>query len=301
MKGKKTIVLLSAIMLITSVNLWAQQQITVAVRAFTTSGGFSQDEGNAITDIFTSELLSTGRITVVDRDSFDAIIAEMRFGASEWSNNDNVARLGRAINANYIIQGTVALLGGRIVITVRVLNISTVTSVASPNLQLANMNEIFTKLPPFVRDLALTLTNSYRVGEVGPSGGYVFYDKGSYSDGWRYLECAPANYELDIQINGDLGSRLYTMNINRLTGWRIPTPDELNLMYGNLKQWNLGGFRDDWYYSSNRGDHAFSSSDNDRVFHNFSDGMRTRNYVRIDGRDVYISSRVFYIRAVRQF
>ncbi len=27
----------------------------------------------------------------------------------------------------------------------------------------------------------------------GPSGGYVFYDKGSYSDGWRYLEAAPTD------------------------------------------------------------------------------------------------------------
>ena len=30
----------------------------------------------------------------------------------------------------------------------------------------------------------------------GPAGGYVFYDKGSYSDGWRYLEAAPADLRL---------------------------------------------------------------------------------------------------------
>lgn len=27
--------------------------------------------------------------------------------------------------------------------------------------------------------------------QKGPAGGWIFYDKGSYSDGWRYLECAP--------------------------------------------------------------------------------------------------------------
>jgi hypothetical protein len=31
---------------------------------------------------------------------------------------------------------------------------------------------------------------------VGPSGGYVFYDKGEYSDGWRYLEAAPSDIVL---------------------------------------------------------------------------------------------------------
>lgn len=30
--------------------------------------------------------------------------------------------------------------------------------------------------------------NEYNVGGRGPANGYVFYDKGYYSDGWRYLE-----------------------------------------------------------------------------------------------------------------
>lgn len=38
----------------------------------------------------------------------------------------------------------------------------------------------------------------YSVGDRGPAGGYVFYDKGNYSDGWRYLEAAPA----DIRVVG---------------------------------------------------------------------------------------------------
>jgi hypothetical protein len=28
---------------------------------------------------------------------------------------------------------------------------------------------------------------------AGPAGGFVFYDKGSYSDEWRYMECALKN------------------------------------------------------------------------------------------------------------
>lgn len=31
------------------------------------------------------------------------------------------------------------------------------------------------------------------LGSRGPSGGYVFYDKGYYSDGWRFLEASPSN------------------------------------------------------------------------------------------------------------
>ena len=34
----------------------------------------------------------------------------------------------------------------------------------------------------------------YAIGATGPAGGLVFYDKGSYSNGWRYLEAAPAGW-----------------------------------------------------------------------------------------------------------
>lgn len=36
----------------------------------------------------------------------------------------------------------------------------------------------------------------YKIGDEGPAGGVIFYDKGEYSDGWRYLEAAPADLVL---------------------------------------------------------------------------------------------------------
>jgi uncharacterized repeat protein (TIGR02543 family) len=45
----------------------------------------------------------------------------------------------------------------------------------------------------------------YQVGEFGPAGGYIFYDKGSYSDGWRYMEAAPASYEYKYKPWGGSG------------------------------------------------------------------------------------------------
>jgi hypothetical protein len=35
------------------------------------------------------------------------------------------------------------------------------------------------------------LTVEYRIGDIGPGAGVIFYDSGSYSRGWRFLEAAP--------------------------------------------------------------------------------------------------------------
>lgn len=36
----------------------------------------------------------------------------------------------------------------------------------------------------------LTARQTFQIGDIGPAGGVVYYDKGSYSDGWRFLEAA---------------------------------------------------------------------------------------------------------------
>jgi hypothetical protein len=41
-------------------------------------------------------------------------------------------------------------------------------------------------------------TPTYRIGDRGPAGGLIFYDKGNNSGGWRYLEAAPAETEKQI-------------------------------------------------------------------------------------------------------
>jgi hypothetical protein len=89
----------------------------------------------------------------------------------------------------------------------------------------------------------------FSVGEIGPAGGYVFYDKGNNNGGWRYLEAAPQSAEFKERLTPAV-ERCKTLVINGYRGWRIPSMQELNLMSENLYKKGLGAFKSPYYMSS---------------------------------------------------
>jgi hypothetical protein len=141
-------------------------------------------------------------------------------------------------------------------------------------------------------------TNCDVIGETGPAGGLIFYDKGEVSDGWRYLEAAPSdqtNTTAIIAQPGHIDSAAQLCNdlVTNEGGyavcddWFLPSKEELNLMYTNLHDIGtpVGGFADSFYWGSSE----YSASI--AWYQNFLNGSQNYYYK-------YYSARV---RAVRAF
>jgi hypothetical protein len=124
----------------------------------------------------------------------------------------------------------------------------------------------------------------YKIGDKGPAGGIIFYTMGG--SGWRYLEAAPAdlpaaewgayekyiggteertgsgkkNTERIVAKLKELGETRRAAQLcagyelNGYRDWFLPSKDELELMYENLKEKGLGNFKDSYYWSSLEGD-----------------------------------------------
>ena len=107
------------------------------------------------------------------------------------------------------------------------------------------------------------------VGDIGPSGGYIFYDKGSYSDGWRYLEAAPAGWSGGTEdpykewggygtTLGGIGTAIGTGKSNTdkiVSKFGNAEPDEKKTDYAaklcsDLKVTKDGVVYDDWFLPS---------------------------------------------------
>ena len=118
------------------------------------------------------------------------------------------------------------------------------------------------------------------VGQAGPGGGIVFFNKGNSTSSWQYLETATSDQSTGLawgctglsipgtQLavgSGEANTSLIVAGCNEAsfpakicdnlslggqTDWFLPSSDELNLMYKNLHTNNQGNFSDSYYWSS---------------------------------------------------
>jgi hypothetical protein len=114
-----------------------------------------------------------------------------------------------------------------------------------------------------------------KVGDIGPAGGFIFYENPTYeADGWRYLEAAPFDQSAgakwgcfrkavrgaratalgsgkqntaeilgECTESGSAAELCANLTVNGTRGWFLPSRDELALMYRNLKATGIGDFR----------------------------------------------------------
>jgi len=231
--------------------IFAQQQPVVAVAPFEAISGISATDANMITRVFFIRLGNTNKVSLVDRGVVERVLQEHHFQAGDWSNQQKTAELGKALNTDWIVRGELEKFGSNILVTVQFYDIQTFRFMGGSDLRLANADEAYDKMDPLVNKLVETIastgtrtpttpirpitTGTYKIGDKGPGGGIIF----SVRDG-KYMECSD---DLGLPIEWRLANQLANnYDGGGLTDWHLPTREELDLMYVNLRLRSLGRF-----------------------------------------------------------
>lgn len=234
-------------------------QKTLAVATFDVVGNaVGTEEAEAITELYITELVATGKVNVVDRNNFDKILKEMNFQGSDWSDSNKTAEVGNAVNANLIARGQVIKLGSKMYLTATIIDVKTANVFSSARKEFNSIDDIFGLLTSFASDAVSGL--DIKIGDIGPGGGIVFYIEGK-----RCLECSELLGEADWQ-----GAKNMCANYRGggYSDWYLPTKEELNYIYQNLRRTGkISG--NTWYWSSSSYDyyHAWKQR--------FSDGNQS--------------------------
>jgi hypothetical protein len=183
--------------------------------------------------------------------------------------------------------------------------------------------------------VSATTIKIYRIGDTGPGGGLVFYDKGSNTDGWQYMEVSPSSLgtaqwstsDIDVTTSTTIGMgrRNTLLIVDMLRGksesnraaqlcaeyrgggfndWFLPSKDELNAVYTALvKSYividrGLTGWTD-WHWSSSQSGRNY----NGRAVwtQQFSDGFQYGDCYNGPNNRVAMENSSNSVRAVRQF
>jgi len=313
-----------------------------------------------IIDELISNAVNDRVFLVVDRQQLDAIRAEQNFQFSGEVDDKQALEIGKFFGAQTIVSGAMGPYGKDYRLRIRALEVQTALvqgqfnknitkSTAIPILLASKPSGTTTATTASARTTAPAPTQqavpaaapaavptpvpapvqtvpavpAYKIGDTGPAGGIIFYDKRNNSGGWRYLEVAPVEAEFQARwsikhtmvasLQTTIGSgkrntqlinekfsqtsgewdtaaqKCVELNFGGFNDWFLPSKDELDQMYGQLKRRNLGNFKNARYLTS-------SSVSNDYLSdQNFGNGEQDRLYL-----SSVIGSSNNFVRPIRQ-
>jgi formylglycine-generating enzyme required for sulfatase activity len=149
-----------AIMLL-SVSLSAQTRPRLAILPFT--GGAGAD-GETIAEIFSFDPQMGRVFTIIPRtSSIDAIMREQQFQRSTGlTDSDTIARLGRQLNADFVLAGHIQVLGASRLVLITIINVESLQQIAGDYREYRNIEEILEMMP----DMATRIVRAAQINRA---------------------------------------------------------------------------------------------------------------------------------------
>jgi len=148
------------------------------------SKGISNVVGIAVTDLIRSNMVDTGRFTVVERSQMDAILKEQEIQMTGCTDSSCAVEMGKLLSANKVLIGEINKLGSDIVITVRIVDVEKGVAEFSTNEKAENIEKIDKAVKALVDKMTIRITGKRSL--AGETGAVDFYMRGLVP-GWGQM------------------------------------------------------------------------------------------------------------------
>ena len=122
MKQRLIILAISLTLILALGNVWAMEKMSIAVMDLEPQG-VDSSIAKTLSEIMRTELLNTGRFEVLERAQMDRLISEMKIQQSGLTDVQNAAELGKMLNVEKLIIGSIGQMGNTYQLNVRLVDV----------------------------------------------------------------------------------------------------------------------------------------------------------------------------------
>ena len=147
-------ILIISILLLVEVSVIAQvEKLRVAVFD-PTSSSVSVDEGtrDAVRELISSTFVNTGRYIIVERSLLQQVMKEQKMSNMDAFDESQATELGRLIGANKVILSVISLVGGRNMLSIKMIDVKTAT-IDQQKTKIVSTNDLLDIVEPLSLDL----------------------------------------------------------------------------------------------------------------------------------------------------
>jgi len=228
-----------------------------------TSSSTSIDEGTrvAVRELISATLVNTGKYIIVERSLLQQVMNEQKFSNTDLVDENQATELGRLAGANKVVLSVVTLVGGRNMLSIKIIDVETAT-IDQQKTRIVNTSDLLDIVEPLTLNMigekttdALDDRNNGKANNGNAGNNSNRYDNSnsrSNNNSNRY-----DNSNSRLSRNNDSGSvfacgleiqadDLYNDKVVWKRnicpdGWRLPTREELKSMC--KEQRNIGNFK----------------------------------------------------------
>lgn len=145
----------------TEYDSWTSRPLVIGIMGISIKGGVEGINEAMLGDLLTNSFVGSKRISLVDRELIDKLLAELKLASSVLADQSMALKIGRLIGARFILTGNLYKLGDDLQASFKIIETETTTMVATGSASSSGSKPLKTILPEVASQISDNLIKKF--------------------------------------------------------------------------------------------------------------------------------------------